>query len=74
MMGSWFSLVSMLTDCVTLLNLLKLYGFRAQIILSWFLSPLMFLVCVLNPIEKIGHTTNILHKPRFHADRSCDRF
>ena len=32
----------------------------------------MFLVCVVNPILKIGDTTNILYQPRFHADRSSD--
>ena len=32
-----------------------------------------FGVCCLT-IVKIGDTTNVLYKPRFHADRPRDRF
>ena len=55
------NLVSMLKDHVTLLNLLNLCGFRYPFVI--------FLMCRLT-IVKIGDTTNILYKPRFHADRS----
>ena len=62
---SKLSLVSMLKDHMTLLNLLNLHGFC---------YPLNFFgVCCLT-IVKIGDTTNVLYKPRFHADRSRDRF
>ena len=55
------NLVSMLKDHVTLLNFLNLCGFRYPFVI--------FLMCRLT-IVKIGDTTNILYKPRFHADRS----
>ena len=55
------SLVSMLKDHVTLLNLLNLCVFRYPFVI--------FLMCRLT-IVKIGDTTNILYKPRFHTDRS----
>ena len=62
---SKLSLVLMLKDHMTLLNLLNLHGFC---------YPLNFFgVCCLT-IVKIGDTTNALYKPHFHADRSCDRF
>ena len=51
----------MLKDHVTLLNLLNLCVFRYPFVI--------FLMCRLT-IVKIGDTTNILYKPRFHADRS----
>ena len=55
----------MLKDHMTLLNLLNLHGFC---------YPLNFFgVCCLT-IVKIGDTTNVLYKPRFHADRSRERF
>ena len=55
------NLVSMLKDHVTLLNLLNLCGFRYPFVI--------FLMCRLTIVE-IGDTTNILYKPRFHADWS----
>ena len=60
---SKMSLVSMLKDHVTVLNLLDLCGFRNPFVI--------FLMCRLT-IVKIDETTNILYKLRFHADRSCD--
>ena len=54
------SLVSMLKDHVTLFNLLNL---------CFSLPFRYFFMCRLT-IVKIGDTTNILYKSRFHADRS----
>ena len=62
---SKLSLVSMLKDHVTLLNLLNLHGVS---------YPLNFFGVYCLTIVKIGDTTNILYKSRFHADRSHDRF
>jgi len=60
---SKMSLVSMLKDHVTLLNLFNLCGFRYPFVI--------FLMCRLT-IVKIGDATNTLYKPHFHADRSRD--
>ena len=57
------SLVSMLKDHVTLLNLLDLCGFR---------YPFIIFLCVVRTIVKIVGTTNILYKPRFYTDTSRD--
>ena len=60
---SKMSLVSMLKDHVTLLNLLNLNGFRYPFVI--------FFMYRLTIVER-GDTTNILYKPRFHANRSRD--
>ena len=57
------SLVSMLKDHVTLLNLFNLCGFRYPFVSFW--------MCRLT-IVKIDDTTNTLYKPRFDADGSRD--
>ena len=55
----------MLKDHVTLLNFLNLQGFC---------YPFNFFRVYCLTIVKIVDATNVLYKPRFHADRSLDRF